>query len=224
MEHTVADVHADPNRQVRVVDAVAFQPVGRGQPGRLEAHQRLARPPLGVRLEVVRGLAQRGPPVAHRQRPQAVGATLHRGALGCEIGAPGLRGAHVGEQEALHVGCEAERRHDHALGKQLAGPGRHAPRLHAAHVGMVRPHHAVAAHRAVHVYGADQRDVGEMRPPGIRVVQDEDVARRGGECPHGRDGLVQRAQMHRNVRRLGDHLARGVEQGRGAVASFPYVG
>ena len=224
MEHAVADVHADLNRQVRVVDAVAFQPVGRGQPGRLEARQRFARPPLGVRLEVARRLAQRGPPVARRERPQAVGAPLHGGSLGREIGTARLGGAHVGEQEALHLGREPKRRHDHALGKQLAGPGRHTPRLHAADVGMVRPHHAVAAHRAVHVHGADQRDVREMRPPRVRIVQDEDVARRGGECLHGRDRVVQRSQVHRNVGGLGDHLTRGIEQGGGAVASFSYVG
>ena len=224
VEHTVPDVHADLNRQVSVVDAVAFQPVGGGEPGRLDACQRLAGPPLGVRLEVAGGLAQHGPAVARRERAQVVRAALHRGALGREIGAARLRGPHVGEEEALHLGREEEWRHDHALGKDVARPRGHAPRLHAAHVRMVRPHHAVAAHRAVHLHRTDERDVREVRPAGVGIVQDEDLARRGGQCPHGGDGLVQRAQMHRNVGRLGDHLAGGVEQSRGAVASLPDVG
>ena len=162
--------------------------------------------------------------MARRERPQAVGAALHGGALGREIGAARLRGAHVGEQEALHLRREPQRRHHHAFRKELARARGHAPRLHAAYVGMVRPHHPVATHRAVHFHGPNERDVREVRTAGVGVVQDEDVARRWGQDPYGGDGLVQGAQMHGNVGRLGDHRAGGVEQGRRAVASFTNIG
>jgi hypothetical protein len=62
-------------------------------------------------------------------------------------------------------------------------------------------------------------DVRQVRPAQVRVVQDHDVA--GAERGEGHAAtLWHGAEVHRNVRRLGDEAAAGIEDGAGVVAAL----
>ncbi len=70
----------------------------------------------------------------------------------------------------------------------------------------------------------DEGDVGQMVPPGKRVVEHPHVTGHGTAFGHGAHRLVHRAEVHGDVGGLGDHPPGRVEQGGGAVPAFLDVG
>ncbi len=103
-------------------------------------------------------------------------------------------------------------------------PGGHASRLGRAHVGVMRPAGREADQLGPVEDREDHRDVREMGPPAVGVVQDPGQPRfvalgedRGHRRRHG-------PEVHRDVLRLHDHLALRVEEGGGGVAALLDVG
>src|SRR5439155_429693 len=84
---------------------------------------RLPRAPLGIVQEVRGRPADGRPTVTRRQGAQTLRSPRHRRPLGPEIRAPRLCRPHVGEQETLHLGRQAQRRHDHPFGEDLLRAG-----------------------------------------------------------------------------------------------------
>src|SRR5688572_9804270 len=74
----------------------------------------------------------------------------------------------------------------------------------------------------------DYRDVRQVRPASIRVVQDICVAATYAASvnattttvDNGSDALAHRAQVHRDVRSVRDQRARGIEDGAAEVQPF----
>jgi len=69
-------------------------------------------------------------------------------------------------------------------------------------------------------HGSDHGDVRQMRPAVVGIVEHVDVtgAHPPGVAPHDDlDALPHRAQVHRNVRRVGDEAPARVEDGAGEV-------
>ena len=66
----------------------------------------------------------------------------------------------------------------------------------------------------------DERDVGQVRAAGVGVVEGEDVAWLRAVVDDRGDRLRHRAEVHRDVLRLRDHPAVGVEEGARAVAAL----
>ena len=109
---------------------------------------------------------------------------------------------------------DTHRRHDEAFLKQLGGAKRHATGTHPAHVGMMRPHRGVPndALGIVRVGDhLDHREVGQMRAPVRRFVEQEHVTRRGATGTDRRDRFWHGTKVYRNVRRLRHHATIGIE-------------
>ena len=66
----------------------------------------------------------------------------------------------------------------------------------------------------------DESDVGKMGAAGVGIVEDPELARPRLVLEHGGDRVRHGAEMHRDVLRLRDHPAVGVEERRGAVATL----
>ena len=62
-----------------------------------------------------------------------------------------------------------------------------------------------------------ERDVGQVRAAGVRVVEDPHVVTRGLVPHHRGHGVWHRAEVHRNVLGLRDHPSMRVEESRRAV-------
>ena len=102
---------------------------------------------------------------------------------------------------------------DEALLVEVGGAGGHARGLGAADVRIVRP-----GDRVAELGARDERDVGQMRPTGERVVDDKDVSRLGVVRPNGGDRFGHRAEVDGDVLRLRDHPAVRREERRRAIA------
>src|SRR5947208_4731011 len=178
--------------------------------------------PLGVVEQLTCSLPQGVPAVAPGERPQALSSALHRGALRREIATTHRRRPYVGEQEPLDLQRETRRRNDDSLLVQLARARGHAARRHAAHVGMVRADNAVPADLPVDVDRADEGEIGKVTAAAIRIVENEQLAGLGDRLQAAYRGhrIRERAEVHRNVGRLRDHLAIGIEQRGRRVAPF----
>ncbi len=72
----------------------------------------------------------------------------------------------------------------------------------------------------------DQRDVGQMSTGDERIVDDDDVTffQRRQLCERRADGLEHRAQMDRNMLRLGDQFRLGIEDGAGCIHALLDIG
>src|SRR5881398_1608919 len=138
VEQTLPDIDAYRDGNIDVVQAGSFEPGGWRKAGRADAPERVARAAFGVVHEFAGGVLHGGPPIAGGEGAQTIGSALHGGALRRKVAAARPRRAHVREQQALHLRREQQRRQDHALGKDLPRPGRHASSLHPPHIRMVR--------------------------------------------------------------------------------------
>ena len=162
VEHAVSYIDAHRDRQVRRVDPIALEPVGRHECDRGQAGQGRARPARRVADQVARRRRHGRPAVAGSEGAQALSSPGRRGALRGEVTAPHLGRAHAREERPLHLGGEARRRNDHTLLLERARPRRHAPRLGAADVRMMGAHGAIRADGAslLHRHRLDEGHIG----------------------------------------------------------------
>ncbi len=175
----------------------------RSRRGRRAPSRRGARPSPRDAVAAA-ALAELGDPLA---RP-AVRRELRAEVAAALVGVPHLRDERV--QRRL---VEPRRRDHDALLLERAGRGGHAAGLDAADVGVVRARRGEAERGA-----RDERDVGQVRAAGVRVVEDEDVVGRRVAAHHGGDGVGHRAEVDGDVLGLRDHPAALVEERRRAVA------
>ncbi len=207
-----------------ISNAVAFQIVcRRHRRGGRQTAERRFRPALGVIEQLARRVAQCRPPVAPRERLQSARPTLYRGALRREITPPHRRRPHIREQQALEIGREPSGRDDEALLIQLACPRGHTARRHPPDIGVVGAHDAVATDLPLDLDGANEREIGEMAAARVRIVEQKQLTGQRREGTDRRHRVGQRAQVYRNVGRLRDHLAAGVEQRRRRVTPLADV-
>ena len=177
--------------------------------------ERGAHHPLGVRVELVhRG----GDAIAAAARAELVepqlGETV-RGELGAEVAPPLLRLPRRPDEALEHLVGEELRREDHALLLERVREGGQARGLDPADVGVVGARDREAEDGAGH-----ERDVGQVRAAGVRVVEDRDLAGLEPEAHDRGDGFGHRAEVHGNVLGLRDHPPALVEQRGRAVAAF----
>ena len=143
--------------------------------GRVEASVRQAgeRGPdgaLGVAEQLVHRRGDSFPPAANAELGDAPLCQPVGGQLRAEVPSPFFRVSHPGD-EVVHDGVvEAGRRDHDSFLREGARLGRHAPRLAPADVGVMRASDGKAELRP-----GDERDVGQMRAAGVRVVENEDV-------------------------------------------------
>ena len=136
--------------------------------------------------------------------------------LGAKIAAAFLRPACL-RDELLERGVGEElRRHDHAFFGERARERGQARGLDAADVGVVRARDGVAERGA-----GDERDVGQVRAAGVRVVEEGDLAGREAEAHDGGDGVGHRAEVDGDVLCLRDHPARGRRRARSSSRGAP---
>ena len=153
------------------------------------------------------------------QCTQPVRADAERRPLRHEIALALGTDARVREEDGQHVrlrppsGDQADRRQPQAFLVDLRRE-RHRPRRHPADVGVMRAIGDVGEGPAASAQedGGHHRHVGQMGTARERVVQHRHVAgaeRHAGD--RGADGQRRRAEVHRDVRRLRDERAAGVE-------------
>ena len=182
----------------------------RSRRGRPAPSRRTARPsPRGRRRRRAARRARR------RARRRGLG-----GELGAEVAARARRGSASARRAASRVSGVEPRRRDHdALLLERARVGRHAARLGAADVGVVGARDGEAERGA-----RDERDVGEVRAAGERVVEDEDVVAARVVAADRGDRVGHRAEVDGDVLGLRDHAAALVEERGRAVAPLLDVG
>src|SRR5664280_1692324 len=205
---------------VDVTVTVALQ-LGAGPVGAVrQAPQGLAGPAFGVAKHLLEPGEQRvQPTVVHQLADPPLGHPVG-GHLRPEVAPAQPGGARVGADQLQHVIGEPDRRDDQPLLPQIPGTGRHGTRGHAADVGVVRPGDGIGDDRPTDGHRADQRDIGEVRAAGVRVVEDPHVARPRVAGHHRRDRLRHRTEMDGDVFGLRDHPARAVEERRRAVPAL----
>ncbi len=136
-----------------------------------------------------------------------------RSELGAEVAAALLRPARLRGEPLERVVVEAARRDDHAFLLEGARERGQTRGLDAADVRVVRARDGVAERRA-----GDERDVGQVRAPGVRVVEEGDLAGREAELHDGGDGVGHRAEVDGDVLGLRNHAPAVVEERGRAVA------
>jgi hypothetical protein len=146
-----------------------------------------------------------------RQDPQPHGPAFDGCALCREIAAPHRGRAHIREQETLQLWREPRRRNDDAFLIQLPCACRHTACGHSPDIRMVSAHDAVSTHPSIDFDRADHGEIGEVAATSIGIIEEEQFTGMGIECPNGRHGIGERAEMNGNVRGLRDHLAIGIE-------------
>jgi hypothetical protein len=168
--------------------------------------------------------------LAHR-RSKALGAVARaqlgdslvgepvRGELGAEVASALVRISHLGDHGVERPVVDSRGRDDDALLGERARCGRHRPRLSAADVGVMRARDGEAE-----VGAGDERDVGEVRAAGERIVEHEDVGSRRLVLHHRGHGIGHRPEVNRDVLSLRDHSTALVEEARRAVPPFLDVG
>ncbi len=116
----------------------------------------------------------------------------------------------------------------HALFLDAGAVGRHRARRGAADIGLVAARGDIEPHRPRAVLGEDRHDhrhVGKMRAAVIGRVQHIDVARLHAapvgalraRADHRAHAFAHRAQMNRQMRRVGDKRSGAVEQRAGKI-------
>jgi hypothetical protein len=126
---------------------------------------------------------------------------------------------HLTDHGVERLVVDAGRRDDDALLGEPAGGGRHRAGFRAADVGVVR-----SCDGEAELGAGDERDVGEVRASGERIVEHEDVGSLRVVLHDRRDRIRHRAEVDRDVLGLRDHAAALVEERRGAVAPLLDVG
>ena len=81
----------------------------------------------------------------------------------------------------------------------------------------MRADDAVSSDPTLNVDRADEREIGKVAAAGVWIVEQEQLTGLRLEVAHGRHGVGQRAQVHRDVCRLRDHLAISIEQRRRSI-------
>ena len=122
----------------------------------------------------------------------------------------------IREQHAQDASIEPRRWKHDALLEELGRERGLASRLHPPDVSVMG-----TADREPDVRRRHHRDVRQMRPASVRVVQHEDLARLRVVLHDGLNRLRHGSQVDRNVLGLGDHPAACVEQRGRAVALAP---
>ena len=100
------------------------------------------------------------------------------------------------------------------------------PGVMPPNVGVVGAAGGVADESALAVDGGNQRDVRQMRSAGVGIVDDGDVGfGQGAEVfEHRLHAGGHGTQMHRDMRRLGQQPAGGVEESAGKIPPLLDVG
>ena len=166
--------------------------------------------PFRVGMELVhRRLDPVAPPTKDQLGAPALGEAVRR-QLGTQVAATLVRVARARGDELDDVVVEPRGRDHEPFLREQGGKRRQAPGLDAADVGVVR-----AADGEPESRRRDERDVGQMRPARVRVVQHPDVVRRRVVVHHCGDGFGHRAEVDGDVLGLHDHAPRAVkERGR----------
>ena len=152
----------------------AFEHVARLEAAVGQARERRPHDPLRVGVQLVH---RRDDPVAPSPLAELADAPLGeavRGELGAEVAAALVGVPHLRDERVEDAVVEPGRRDHDALVRERARAGGHAPGLRAADVGVVG-----ASDREADRGARDERHVGEVRPAGVGVVEDEDVVGRG---------------------------------------------
>ena len=177
--------------------------------------------PLGVVEHGAGRLAQPLDAEPLGERAQALGADAIGGELGAQVGAPLLGLAHLHDELLDRRVVERARRDHDALLGQRAAVGGHRARHAPADVGVMGAAGGEAEQRPLvgGEHGRDHGDVGQVRAAAERIVEDPRDAWRVALAEHRGDRGGHRAEVHRDVLGLHDHLPVGVEQaGRGVVS------
>ncbi len=114
--------------------------------------------PFGVRVQLVHRLRDVVAPAARAELRDTGAAEPLGGELRPEVAEALLRVPHARDERVECLAVEPGRRDHHALVREHTRPGRHAPGLHGADVGVVR-----SADGEAELGARDERDVGEMR-------------------------------------------------------------
>ncbi len=171
-------------------------------------------------------------PVFRDERHQAALADAARGDLRGQIAFAFARSAHVGEKNRQDVAHDAAAFHDFYgrdaqpffinFAREAHGAG-----VRASDIGVVRAIGDVEQRprRTRREDGHHHRQVGQVRAPGVGVVQQGDVSGAELECAQrGLDRHGHRAEMDGHVVAHGKDISRGVENGAGIVAALLDVG
>ena len=171
-------------------------------------------------------------PSVHRcERQQPLLPHTLRRQLSLQVSPPFIRRAAVGRDQGQQSLCplpachQLDRRDHDPLLVQL-GAQRQRAGCHATDIGVVGAAGDVKAHLPADKDRRHHRHVGQVSPAVVRVVEDDDVARRKGA--YSFDGRGDRgghaAQVDRNVRGLGDHARLGVKYGAAEIQPLLDVG
>ena len=133
--------------------------------------------------------------------------------LGTKVAAALVGVPHPRDELVEDAVVEARRRDHDTLLLEPARVGGQAAGLGGADIGVVSAGDGEARARA-----RDERDVGQVRAAGERVVQDPGLARRGVVRADRGDGVGKRAEVDRDVLGLRDHPPARVEERGRAVA------
>ena len=223
IDHCAALAAVDPHRHFERCTVV--HPVIEGPAP--EAIDHLTDAFLGVRHHVRHVGADLRPTVTPQQIPQLTDAGLVGRHLRLDIRNVGIRTARRPASTCQNCaefrlpesagGAEKEIVDDDTFLRQSPGLGGHRTGREPADVGMmtaIRNEKADALPALVE-HRRDDGDIGKVRTPVERIIERHRVARpqcaptSGQNDPHT---LPHRSQMHRHVRRVGDQIARGVEQ------------
>ena len=140
---------------------------------------------------------------------------MMRSKLRPKVPAALVRVPHLRNETLQRRAVEARRRNDDAFLRESLGSRGEASRLRSPHVRVVRTGDRVSEHRS-----RDDREVREVRPACIGIVEDPRLPWSRIVSPHGGDGFRHRAEVHRDVLGLGHHAAGLVEESGRAVAAL----
>ena len=211
-------------------EAVVVEPVGEAVVAVRDSLDGQARQPLGIVHQRSDARFHGIDPLLFVHGGQALLAPPAGSHLGVQVAAHVFGRAAVGGQHVDDVVLKLPRRRQpdqrdaQAFRQVIECARRRAAGRRAADVLVVH-HGGDVTHQATRT--PDRRcdaDVGQVSAPGIGVVDDIDIPRRGaGRRIAGRDGtaeLAEHAEVHRNGAGLGDRAALAVEHRAGGVQGF----
>ena len=229
MQRTVAHRECNLHGNIRIRDAITLQPVDGTTVSSLQRREPRANPAFGIPEQRITRRVELRRAEARGERAPACRTCRTRRQLRAEIPATLRWRAHVGENETEQLvversgAHEAHRWHDQSLLHELRRALRHAAGAHAADVGVMCADSGESAERSVDLHRLHQREIREMRPAVIRIVEQKHIAGLWIARAHRGDCLGHCAEVHGDVRGLRDHAARGVEQRGRRVAALSNV-
>ena len=183
-------------------------------------------PPLGVRECLVHPSLEQIESEPARDVVDAGCGEAVCGELRAQVGDSLSRLAHCRDElrEKRRVqpplGSQASGRDDDSLLLERGRVGGHASGSPSADVRMMSAVGGKAEVALADEERRHQRDVREMRPAAVGIVQDPRISGAVVLRHHGGYRLRHRAEVHWDVLRLHDHLPAGIEQGGRGVAAF----